>query len=481
MRYNKILLISPRFYKGKFRLSLHPLAGLGYIAETLRASGFMVSVFDMNLRYSYRHLKQRISGFKPDIIGFTVMTFGYRDLYAIIDKIKKSYPEIKIVVGGPHISTLRKKVLEDCPAIDYGIILEGDLSIIELCTGSDLDKIQGLIYRKNGEVITNDFSKFITDLDKLPFPKYELFELNRYPTRQIGIVTSRGCPYECIYCPVNTAIGKQYRQRSPQNIVDEIEYWYNKGYREILVLDDNFTLSRKRVDEICALLGKKDFKGISLKCPNGIRADRVDYELLKIMREAGFDMLSFGVEAAEDRILKNIKKGEDIATIEKRIADACKLGFDVDLFFLVGSPGERLADIESSFSLARRYPVRSAKFYNIIPFPTTELFTWINDNGYFLHPTEEIMNNASHFINEPCFFTPEMPADDRKKAFKLGQGVSRGIRRRFIERKVKAPIFLQRLFSWIYTSSLVERMINNNAKFIRFKEKMRVELKFCQR
>jgi len=473
MRYKKILLISPRFFKGRFRLAIHPLAGLGYIAESLRANGFAVSVFDMNLGYDHRDLERRISGFRPDIIGFTVMTFGHRDLYALVERIKAAHPGIKIMAGGPHISTLRGKVLEDCPAVDYGIILEGEQSVVELCMGADPDKIQGLVHRRGGEIAVNDFRNFIADLDKLHFPKYELFELNKYPTGQIGIVTSRGCPYECIYCPVNSAIGRQYRQRSAQGIVDEIEYWHKKGRREILMLDDNFTLSRKRVEEICGLLSRKAFKGISLKCPNGVRADKVDYDLLKMMREAGFDMLSFGVEAASDRVLKTIKKGEDASTIEKGIRDACSLGFDVDLFFLIGSPGENLKDVESSFSLARRYPVRSAKFYNIVPFPGTELFGWIGDNGYFLRAAEDIINNASHFINEPCFFTPEMSAGDRKWAFEMGQKISREIRRKFIERKLKGPSFLRKAFSRIYTSPLAEAAVNNNAMVIRLKEGIR--------
>lgn len=473
MRYKKVLLIAPRFYKGKYRLAIHPLAGLGYIAESLKSAGISVEILDMNLKYSLHDLQRKVNEFMPDIIGFTVMTFGYRDIYETINRIKRLYPEIKVAVGGPHISMLREQVLADCQEIDYGIILEGDYSFVELCKGEELDKIQGLIYHSDGQVVTNDFNNFIMDLDNLSFPRYESFELDKYPTRQIGVVTSRGCPYDCIYCPVISAIGKQFRQRSAPSIVDEIEYWYKKGYREILVLDDNFTLSRKRTEEICELLAKKDFKGISLKCPNGIRADRIDYGLLKAMREVGFNMIAFGVEAAEDRILKNIRKGEDIATIERGIGDACKLGYDVDLFFMIGSPGERLQDVKSSFSLAMRYPVKSAEFYNIIPFPTTDLFKWIDENGYFLYSPNDIMNNASHFINKPCFYTPEMSADDRKKAFKIGQNVSRRIRRRFIERRISAPLLLPRLFSWIYTLHLVDRMLISNGIFIRLKEKLK--------
>lgn len=473
MKYNKILLISPRFQKGKFCLSIFPLAGLGYVAESLQSKGFAVSVFDMNLQYDYKDLLHKISDFKPDIIGFTVMTFGHRDVYAVIEKIKESHPEIKIVAGGPHISTLREKVLRDCPSIDYGIVLEGDLSLAELCDGKDQKSIQGLIYRENGGISVNVYENFIEDLDKISFPKYEAFELEKYPTRQIGIVTSRGCPYSCIYCPVIAAIGKKFRRRSAENIINEIDYWYHKGYREILFLDDNFTLSRERVKQICEMISKKKYRDVRFKCPNGIRADRVDYEILRSMKDVGFDMVAFGVESSSDKVLKNIKKGENIATVEKSIKNACDLGFDVDLFFLIGSPGETIDDMETSFSLAMRYPVRNAHFYNIIPFPATELFDWIKEKGYFVRPPETILNNASHFINEPSFYTPEMPVEERKEAFKRGQLVSRNIRRKFLERKIQGPLLFRKIFSWIYTTSFINRMLFSSGLFIRAKEKLK--------
>jgi len=476
MRYKKILLVSFRFCRGKFQLSIHPLAGLGYIAEALLRAGFSVEVLDMNLQYKECDLRQKIVSFQPDIIGFTVMTFGYRQQYDLINRIKQAYPEIDIVAGGPHISTLREKALQDCAGIDYGIVLEGDASMVDLCRGVEKRGIPGLIYHKEGDIVCNDFFDFITDLDALEFPKYETFELNKYPVKQIGIVTSRGCPYDCIYCPVVAAIGKKFRQRSAVSVVNEIDYWYNKGYRQILILDDNFTLSRRRVELICGLLGKRHLEGISLKCPNGIRADRVDYALLSAMREVGFDMVSFGVEAAKDDILKNLKKAETTATIEKSISDACKLGFDVDLFFLVGSPGERLSDVESSFSLALRYPVRSAKFYNIIPFLKTELFEWIEKHNYFLYPVDDILNNASHFVNVPCFFTPEMSACERKKAFVMSQRVSRKIRARYLERRLKGPVIFKRTLSQLYSFPLLDRLINNNAFIVRLKEQLKKRL-----
>lgn len=477
-RFKRVLLVSGRFYKGRYRLSIHPLAGLGYIAEVLLQAGLDVAVLDMNLQYTYDDLERKITSYRPDLIGFTVMTHGYKEIYSLITRLKTNHPEIKIVVGGPHISTFRQMVLRECPAIDYGIILEGDCSVVQLCKGDDFESIQGFMYRKDADIIVNPHENFITDLDCLPFATFRSFELSLYPAKQIGIVTSRGCPYDCIYCPVLSAIGKEFRQRSAENVVKEIEYWYLRGYRDILILDDNFSLLKKRVEDICRLLAEKNLKGIRLKCPNGIRADRVDYNLMKKMKEVGFDMIAFGVEAATEHVLKNIKKRESLATIEESVKNACHLGFDVDLFFLIGSPGERFCDVEKSFSFALRYPVRSAKFYNIIPFPTTELYDWLEKNKLLLHSQDYILNNASHFVNEPYFYTPEMNREERIKAFKIGSRIERIIRRRYIERKIKLPVGLGYLASLVLSTPFMEGLLSNNSSLIRIKEKLKSN--FCR-
>jgi radical SAM superfamily enzyme YgiQ (UPF0313 family) len=234
---------------------------------------------------------------------------------------------------------------------------------------------------------------------------------------------------------------------------------------------------KERTKEICRILKEKNLKNISLKCPNGVRADRIDYDLLKSMRDVGFDMLAFGVESANNKILANIKKGEKIDIIEQRIREACELRFDVDLFFILGSPGETLEDVENSFSLALKYPIRSAKFYNIIPFPATELFEYIKQNNLFLYPPEEILNNASHFESEPYFYSDEMPKEDRIKAFNMGRKVTRTVRRRHIERKIQLPKSLKTLFSLCYTTPFIENLVLNNSVFIKTKELIKNKFK----
>ncbi len=438
MRYKKVLLIwPPTFVNIRTKIHGHPPVGLGYIAEVLSGNGIQCEVVNMGLKSDISGLTRKILKFQPDLIGFSLMTPRYRQSYELIHNLHKQFPEPDIVVGGPHSSIFRKSVLEECDAIDYGVVLEGDQTIVELCKGQSLDQIKGLVYRNNGNTLYNGDRAFIEDLDSVAFPKYDQFALSEYPVKKIAIATTRGCPYSCIYCPNPLTIGKKFRKRSAENVVDEIVYWYDQGYREIDILDDNFTLDQERVFEICRSLISKSLKGLILACPNGVRADRITEEMLKIMKRAGFSEIAFGVEAGTNEVLKNLKKGETIEVIEAAIKCACDLDYKVTLFFLIGSPGETLEDFNQSLELAKRYPVFSANFYNIIPSPSTELFEWISDKKLFIEDIDEYLNSGDAFADKAYFQTPEMPIEDRQKAFLLANKVSKEILRKYFSKKLR--------------------------------------------
>jgi len=419
MRFNKVLLVRFPYHTYLGDASSIPV-GLGYVAESLEVNNIDYAIFDMGLDYTEDQLINKIKELKPDLLGITMMTMHHLFHYKIITNIKNIFPELKIVVGGPHASTYRIKMLEGCEQIDFGIVLEGEESIVELCKGVPFINIKGLIFRENNQIIYNGDREFIINLDNIPFPKYRKFEINKYLAGTFGIHTTRGCPFECIYCPVKTAIGKRFRVRSPHNVVSEIEYWHNKGYNNFAMWDDNFTMIQKRVHEICDLLEIKNFNNLRISVPNGIRGDKADFNLLSKMKNVGFQMISFGIESAENKVLAGLKKGTQIETMEEAVKNAVKLGYDICLYFIIGSPNETYKDFEKSYAFAQKYPVIEARFYNIIPFPNTELFDWITKNNYFLRQPEEYLNTADHFINEPCFETPEFTLKERKKAFKKG-------------------------------------------------------------
>jgi anaerobic magnesium-protoporphyrin IX monomethyl ester cyclase len=371
------------------------------------------------------------------------------------------------------MSTFRRQAMADCRVIDYGFVMEAEYSFRDLCLGVEFPNITGLLYRMGDEVVETR-GDVIERLDDLKFPRYERFELSRYLVKRMRIVTSRGCPHRCIYCPVESAIGKRFRARSPQSVVDELCYWYERGYRDFEIADDNFSMLAGRVDAIYQLIEERRLD-ISVHCANGLRADSVDEHLLSRMRGAGFKTVAFGVEAGNNRMLRVLKKSETIEVIENAIRLSCKLGFDVILFFLVGSPSETWADVEESIALARKYPIYDARFYNIIPFPNTVLFEWVRQHGYFLREPEEYLNDASLFENDPCFRTPELDLAQRRRALSLTAKVSKEIKRSALTRRLKrygiagrwvAYLFLADWFRALYLGNRRIRSVGERLKWL---------------
>ena len=431
MRYKKVLIVNPPS-RGEWR-GIRPHIGQGYLAETLKENGIEYDVIDMNLGYKYKHLQEKIDIFKPDLVGMSLLTLEYKKFYNILSMVKAKRPNIKTVVGGPHVTILKDKVMKECDSIDYGVVYEGEKTLIELCKGnSDDENIKGLMSRKDGLISYPGPREFIQNLDELPFPRYEKFELNKY-IPEIEIYSSRGCPFRCVFCP-NRILSPKYRSRSPEHVVDEMQFWYEKGYRQFNFDDDNFNFHNDRVYQICDEIDKRNLKNLFLRCSNGIRADRVDRPLLSRMKEVGFNYIAFGADAGNNKMLRLIKKGEKIEDIEEAVKDACELGYNVKLLFVVGTPGETREDVEDDVRLALKYPLQDVHFYNIIPYPGTELFEWVEEHERFLKKPEDYLNDVSFCEINPIFDTPELSAEERIQLFKYLEGVRKEVHKKAVYR-----------------------------------------------
>lgn len=474
MKYNKVLLIQAR-YDSTFSNVLP--TGIGYLSESLTANGIDNEVFDLNLENeSKRNLFKKISEYKPDLAAFSMMTLNYRYNYYVMREIKQSFKGLTVITGGPHASTMREKVLEDAPWIDLACVMEGEKAIVELCQGLELPSIKGLIYRGvNGKVIYTGDREFIADLDEIPFPKYEKFRKDNYSSL-ISIISSRGCPYSCIYCPVSLAIGKKLRFRSAKNIVDEIEYHYKNGYREFSFRDDNFTFKEEHVHNICDEIDRRGLKGLYLMCDNGIRADKVNENLLQRMWRSGFRMLGFGIESGSQKVLDAVRKSEKVEDMKRAVKTACEFGYKVELFFLIGSPSETWDDFMESVKFATEFPVSIVNFYQLLPYPGTELFEYVRRNGRFLREPEVYLNDGSQRKNTPFFETKEMPYALRKKAYDLAykavkeSPVIKAARRRNYEDNIRSVLSekgvkgkVQDIITGIYCNGFMHDKIFNNA------------------
>ncbi len=487
MRFNRVLLVSPPAesrYGG-----LRVPAGVGYIAQALEDRQIEYDYLDMRIGRTYQDLVKKVTVLRPDLIGFSMSSLGYKNTYRMIASLKERFPATAFAAGGHHITILRSKALEECAALDYGVVSDGERTIVELCEGSLPERdIRGLIYRNgngrngdgengHGPGRTGSNLEFtgerapVMDLDKIAFPKYIHFNMNDY-SRQIPIHSSRGCLNQCTFCP-NKLIAGTYRTRSAVHFTDEIEYWYEKGIRQFAVDDDNFTFNKERVLAICDEIERRGLKGLFIRCSNGLRADRVDRLLLARMKEIGVKEVGFGVDGGNNRMLRHMKKGETIETIENAIRTACDLELDVRLFFMIGMPHETLSDIEDSIRLAQKYPVVKVNLNNPIPYPGTELYDYIERNKLFLVPPEDYLNGVAEHQSIPVFTTPELSLEERSRILKRCQQLEKEITGRAAGRLLGRFQFLGMILNHLFLIGFFERLFFRNLLFRRFFERLR--------
>jgi len=384
----KIILIQPR-YKSHM---LHPPLGLGYIASVLKKEGHRVDLIDANLGISINEIIERIKDIKPGLIGISVMTSVFEETKNIVKIIKKE-TDTPIVLGGVHITALPKFSIEKTGA-DFCVYGESELTIKELVFALDdrksLDEIKGLVYRKRNKIVINPPRELIEDLNSLPFPEWSLMDPKKYYIAPVlasaedfptaPIMTTRGCPFQCTYCASNVTWRRRLRFRSPENIADEIEYLIdNFGVKYIHFSDDNFTFSKKHTVGVCNEILKRGIK-IKWGCPNGVRVDSLDDEILMLMRKAGCNMIGFGIESGSQEILNNINKRLDLSIVPRIIKNAKKYNITTFGFFILGLPGETKKTIKKTIDFAKKLELNRAWFFILAPLPGSKIFDeWSQD------------------------------------------------------------------------------------------------------
>jgi anaerobic magnesium-protoporphyrin IX monomethyl ester cyclase len=472
MRFERVFLVALASYSQPNRPNA-PNVGLGYIAEVAARAGIEYDVLDMLLGYRVDQLKTRIHTFKPDLIGFSMMTAHYKRNYELIREVKRTFPDIPVVLGGAHASTFREQILVESPEIDFVIDLEGENTFLELCQGHDRREILGLIHRCDGRVVHNGERPFRKNLDEIPFPTYRKFEMKKYSQPDINLSTSRGCPYSCIFCTVSTVAGKKVRVRSPKNVVDEIEYWVGQGHTSFLIADDNFTFYKDRVMTICDEIEKRHLPNLEFRAHNGIRADKVDYELLKRMKEVGFDYVQISAEGGNDKILKNMKKGESMEALKTAIENACAVGMEVQVAFVIGTPGETWQDLEDSFALASQYPVWRADWNHLYAYPDTELFEWAKKGKHFITAPEQYLNQDPDYKNVPVMETPELTRAERIRASEVFKRINKGLLRKAAARKLHRYAVLGKVIAFIFSTDWFQHVWHSNRTFRTLADKAR--------
>ncbi len=426
----KILFVRSRIEERDYNYGNPPM-GLLYIAANLLKEGHEVKIVDMRPKLLLpEDVLAEIQRFKPDIIGTSNLTIE-KSLYdKVVALIKKHHPAIPVIAGGAHVNAAQEEVLRD-PHIDYLVLGEGEESfplLVEAILSEaeeKLPRIKGIAYRRNGAVEKTEKRPYIEDLDQLPFPCWDLLDLETYyrlppfmpfipkgrrPYMQI--VSSRGCPYNCTFC--HSIMGKRFRTRSPENVFAELETLY-KGYgiSEFEILDDCFNFDQERAEKICDLIIQSGIK-MKLWFPNGLRGDRLSERLLEKLAAAGTKVICFAPESGSNRVQKVVRKNVNLEKLQKAITIAAKLGIHTHGFFMLGFPMETKKDLQATYKFMKESKLHTADFFICTVYPHTPMWDQVKEMGYDVPEDSSNINFHNTSINVSAVSTEYLIAFQRK-------------------------------------------------------------------
>ncbi|MDP2946751.1 MAG: radical SAM protein [Nanoarchaeota archaeon] len=453
----KILLINPpRTY---FRGSKGPRVGLPlgllYLAGVLEKNGYSPKIFDCLVVPTSKIFKKDdkiihgipdndilefIKKEKPNVVGITnPFTAQLDNAIHIADLTKSIDKEIITVIGGPYASVRGRELLENEKNIDIVVKMEGEYTFLDLIKKIDkklpIDDIGNILYRdKKNNIIENKCGEFIKNLDELPLPAYHLIDMDRYFSffkrgigartsiynRSISMITSRGCPYNCIFCSIHLHMGNFFRAHSSDYVIRYIKYVVEKyRIKHISFEDDNFTLDTERCKKIILGIIENQIK-ITWDTPNGIRADRIDEELVELMKRSGCVELIFGIESGSQRVLDEIiDKKLKLENVINAIKLCQKYRIKTKAFFVIGFPGETKEDIlktkNFSLELYKKYKIESGLLI-ATPLFGTRLYRVCKSKGYLIkEPDPRMLSIATQADGHGLIKTEEFDPAYLKK------------------------------------------------------------------
>jgi radical SAM superfamily enzyme YgiQ (UPF0313 family) len=387
----RVLLLKPS------NLSDHiqPSLGLGYLAEQIRRDHEVRIVDCIKDHLPGPQLKPVLESFRPDVVGSQCYSMDLPMLKPVLETVKAFDKDIVTIVGGAHATNAPEHTMKffGRDLLDFAFVGEGEIGfpifLEELArNGGHFKRAPGLAWRENGGLHANPRAQE-EDLDRLGMPAWDLILPESYPFSPHGVVcknfpiapvmATRGCPYKCTFC---ASAGTQLRKRSIELVLEEVKLLHDKhGIREFHMVDDNFTLDMDYARDFALALMQQGL-GASWSTPNGVRLDRLNRELVRLLRDAGFYSISVGIESGSDPVRIRMKKGSTIQKIRNDLKMVNEVGgIDVTGFFILGFPGETKDDIEKTLAFSRELPLQRATFHSFIPLPGTEVWRQMEQSG----------------------------------------------------------------------------------------------------
>lgn len=450
MKIKRILLIVPPAFTLKSLRDINPLPplGLGYLASVIENMGIEVKILDCLMR-GWNHLEKVddtfsrvgmpddeirafLCEFDPDIVGINCQfSRQYKIYHQMLCLIKDVKPDCITLAGGAHVTVCPEEVLQD-QSCDFILRGEAENSIEDfikaLNQGTGLDYVDGLGWKSNGNLIINEKTKWISNLDTIPFPAYHLMELDRYFGMEVShgkrhrirfcpIVTSRGCPAKCTFCSAHKVWGNKLRTRSVDNVLEEMKLLKNQyGIEEIMFEDDNVTANPKRAIELFSRMIEERLDFV-WDTPNGVGVWSIDEKMIDLMKESGCLKINFPVESGSQYVVDNIiHKPIKLSRIKELVKYCATINMDYGMFLVIGLPGEKIDDIWQSFRYAADCGCYSPHISVATPYPGTKLYDQCLNNGYFSkkYDLEDL------FIRSFLIRTPDWDKNDLKKTLLKG-------------------------------------------------------------